>query len=178
MILERARKGRGEERAFLADILPDRGLDVAAAQCRGRSFGWSVSRHGVSSLCEMTVTLSRQEERHRTGHGGKRRQRLKPAGLRGPRRGSDRLTGASGAPHKCQPVGHRRWRPDTAEEIEKEWSRRFRAQILPTMSSTHESGGMIHIARSDPTFVTPPFSMRWSKTGRRGGLPSLCPLDF
>ena len=32
LILERAREGRCEERTLLADILPDRGLDVAASQ--------------------------------------------------------------------------------------------------------------------------------------------------
>ena len=39
LILERARKGRREERSLLTDVLPDRGLDVAASQRRRRSFG-------------------------------------------------------------------------------------------------------------------------------------------
>jgi len=39
LILERARKGRCEEWAFLAVILPDCRLDVPTSQRRGRSFG-------------------------------------------------------------------------------------------------------------------------------------------
>lgn len=31
LILERTRKGRGEERDLLADVLPDRGIDVATS---------------------------------------------------------------------------------------------------------------------------------------------------
>jgi len=37
------------------------------------------------------VTLSREEERHRTVHRGNRRQRPEPAGRRGISSGSDRL---------------------------------------------------------------------------------------
>ena len=70
LILEWVRKGRREERAFLVHILPDRGLDVATSQRRGRSFGRVVGRYGVSSLREKKVTLSSEEERHRTGHRG------------------------------------------------------------------------------------------------------------
>jgi len=33
LILKRPREGRCEERALLAGILPDRGLDVAGSQC-------------------------------------------------------------------------------------------------------------------------------------------------
>jgi len=39
LILKWPRKGRREERAILADVLPDCGLDVAASQRGGRSFG-------------------------------------------------------------------------------------------------------------------------------------------
>lgn len=39
LILEWPRKGRGEERALLTHILPDRRLDAATSQGRGRSFG-------------------------------------------------------------------------------------------------------------------------------------------
>jgi hypothetical protein len=39
LILEWAKKGGCEERALLADILPDRRLDVATSQCGGRSCG-------------------------------------------------------------------------------------------------------------------------------------------
>ena len=39
LILEWAGEGRCEERSLLADILPDRGLDVAASQRGRRSFG-------------------------------------------------------------------------------------------------------------------------------------------
>lgn len=39
VILEGLGEGRGEERALLAVILPDRGFDVAASQRRCRSFG-------------------------------------------------------------------------------------------------------------------------------------------
>ena len=39
LILEWPREGRGEERALLADILPDRRLDVPTSQRRRRSFG-------------------------------------------------------------------------------------------------------------------------------------------
>lgn len=101
LILERARKGRREERTILAGILPDRGLDVATSQRGGWSFGSVVGRHLVSSLCEMKVTLSREEERHRTGHRGNVRQRPELAGRRGSRSGSDRITGASDAPRRC-----------------------------------------------------------------------------
>ncbi len=52
LILERSGEGRGEERSVLAQILPDRRLDVATSQRRCRSFGLLVGRHGVSSLCE------------------------------------------------------------------------------------------------------------------------------
>ena len=40
LILERARESRCEERSFLADILPDRGFDIAAAQCVSGLFFW------------------------------------------------------------------------------------------------------------------------------------------
>jgi hypothetical protein len=83
LVLERPRKGGCEERALLADILPDRGLDIPTSQRRCRSFKLLVDRHGVSSLCEMKVTLSRKEERHRTGHRGNMRQRPEPADRKG-----------------------------------------------------------------------------------------------
>ena len=89
LILERPGEGRCEERPLLADVLPDRGLDVATSQRGRRSFGLLVGRHLVSSLCEMKVILSREEERHRTVHRGNRRQRPKPADRRGPRSESD-----------------------------------------------------------------------------------------
>ena len=37
LIFERSRKGRGEDRSVLADILPDRRLDVVTSQRGGRS---------------------------------------------------------------------------------------------------------------------------------------------
>jgi len=39
VIPERSEEGRREERALLADVLPDRGLDVATSQRGGPSFG-------------------------------------------------------------------------------------------------------------------------------------------
>lgn len=47
LILERAGKARCEERALLADALPDRRFDVPTSQ----RHCWSVGRHGVSSSC-------------------------------------------------------------------------------------------------------------------------------
>ena len=47
LILERPSEGRCEERSLLADILPDRGLDIAAAQCVS---GFFVGSHLVSSF--------------------------------------------------------------------------------------------------------------------------------
>jgi len=44
LILERPRESRCEERAFLAGILPDRGLDVAGSECMsGDPFGVAIS---------------------------------------------------------------------------------------------------------------------------------------
>ena len=100
LILEWA-GGRCEERALLADILLDRRFDVATSQRRRRSFGLLVGRHVVSSLCEMKVTLSREEERHGTVHRGNRRQRPEPADRRGISSESDRFTGASDAARRC-----------------------------------------------------------------------------
>ena len=91
LIFEWARKGRREERALLAHILPDRGLDVPTSQCGGRSFGLLIGRHLVSSLCDVKVTLSREEERHRPVHRRNRRQRPEPTDRREPRNMSDRL---------------------------------------------------------------------------------------
>lgn len=48
LILERPGEGRYEERSFLADILPDRGLDVAASQRMSRFF--VLGSHLVSSF--------------------------------------------------------------------------------------------------------------------------------
>jgi len=39
LILERSGEGRREERALLADVLPDGRLDVPTSQCVGQSFG-------------------------------------------------------------------------------------------------------------------------------------------
>ncbi|NGZ95601.1 MAG: hypothetical protein CV089_05635 [Nitrospira sp. WS110] len=39
LIFERSGEGRGEEQALLADVLPDRCLDVATSQRLRRSFG-------------------------------------------------------------------------------------------------------------------------------------------
>lgn len=39
LFLERPRKGRGEEWSVLADVLPDRRLDLPTSQGRRRSFG-------------------------------------------------------------------------------------------------------------------------------------------
>ena len=47
LILERPGEGRCEERTFFTDILPDRGLDVAASQ---RVSGFFVGSHLVSSF--------------------------------------------------------------------------------------------------------------------------------
>ena len=101
MILKRPGEGRGEEWSVLAHVLPDRRLDVRASQRRCRSLGLLVGRHGVSSLCEMKVTLSRKEEIQRTVHGGNARQRPEPACRRGTSSGSASVTGASGAPRRC-----------------------------------------------------------------------------
>ena len=67
LILERPREGRCEERTLLADILPDRGFDVAASQ---RVRGFVVGSHLVSSLVEMKLALAQKEESQRTVHGG------------------------------------------------------------------------------------------------------------
>ena len=50
LILERPREGRREEQSFLACILPDRGLDVAAWQRVYRLFGLLSGSHLVSSF--------------------------------------------------------------------------------------------------------------------------------
>jgi len=44
LIHDRSGKGRREERALLADILPDGRFDVPTSQRGCRSFGWSVGR--------------------------------------------------------------------------------------------------------------------------------------
>jgi len=97
-ILERAGEGRCEERTLLADILPDRRFDVAASQ---PVRGFVVGSHLVSSLVEMKLALSQEEESQRTVHGGSLRQRPSPACRGGTSGGSDSLTGASGAPRRC-----------------------------------------------------------------------------
>ena len=99
LVLEQAGESRREERAFLADVLPDRGLDVPAPKC----VGWVlVGSHPVSSFVEMKVALSREEESHCTFQGGNTSERPMPACRRGPSSGSDsllartvRLVGAS-----------------------------------------------------------------------------------
>ena len=54
LILERVGKSRGEERAFLAHVLSDRGFDVPAAE----RVGWFlVGSHPASSFVEMKVAL-------------------------------------------------------------------------------------------------------------------------
>ena len=67
LFLERAGEGRREEGAILADILPDRRLDVAASQ---PVRGFVVGSHFVSSCVEMKLALSQEEESQRTVHGG------------------------------------------------------------------------------------------------------------
>ena len=42
-------------------------------------------------IVELQVTLSREEERHRTGHGGNAQQMPEPADRRGTRSESDRI---------------------------------------------------------------------------------------
>jgi hypothetical protein len=67
-VLERSGESRCEERSFLADILPDRGFDIAAAQCvSGLFFG----SHLVSSFVEMKLALSQEEESQCTFQGRK-----------------------------------------------------------------------------------------------------------
>lgn len=78
-----AREGRKIEGLLLADILSDHGLVIATSQGGRRPFGLLVGRHLVSSLCELTVTFSGEEERHRTVHRGNRRQSPEPADRRG-----------------------------------------------------------------------------------------------
>jgi hypothetical protein len=67
LILERAREGRCEERAFFTGILPDRGPDVGTSQ---RVSWFVVGSHLVSSFVEMKLALSREEESQCTFHGG------------------------------------------------------------------------------------------------------------
>ena len=98
LIFERARKGRREERALLADVLPDRGLDVAASQ---RVSWFVVGSHLVSSFVEMKLALSQEGESQCTFHGGNVRQGPVPASRRGSSGGSDSEAGANGAPRRC-----------------------------------------------------------------------------
>jgi hypothetical protein len=76
LILERARKGRGEERALLTDVLPDRGLDVATAHRRHRSHRSRMKKEAEAR------TSGRRRSRSRS-----REIRGEPAGTRtqGPR---------------------------------------------------------------------------------------------
>ena len=67
-ILEWAGEGRREERTVLADILPDGRFDVAASQ--RVSWFFLVGSHLVSSLVEMELALSQEEESQCTFHGG------------------------------------------------------------------------------------------------------------
>ena len=67
-VLEWPRKGRCEERSFLTDILPDRGLDVAASQ-RVSGFFLLVAIL-FPPLFEMKLALSQEEESQCTFQGG------------------------------------------------------------------------------------------------------------
>ena len=73
------------------------------------------NQDSYSDFVELQATLSRKEERHRPGHRGNVGQRPEPADRRGSGGGSDRLAGASGAPRRCEPVGHRQWRPEQSQ---------------------------------------------------------------
>jgi hypothetical protein len=68
LVLEWPGEGRCEERSLLAVILPDRGLDIAAA--KRVSWFLVVGSHLVSSFVEMKLALSREEESQCTFHGG------------------------------------------------------------------------------------------------------------
>ena len=61
------RERRREEKSVLADILPDRRLDVTASQ---PVRGFVVGSHLVSSFVEMKLALSQEGERQCTFHGG------------------------------------------------------------------------------------------------------------
>src|SRR6267143_743326 len=98
LILEWAREGRCEEQTLIADILPDRGLDVAASQ---RVRGFVVGSHLFSSFVEMKLAFSQEEESQCTFHRGNTRQKPSPACRRGISGGSDSGIGTSGAPHRC-----------------------------------------------------------------------------
>ncbi len=65
LILERARKGRGEEQALLTDVLPDRGLDVATSQrgCRSAQITEEKGGRGQSQRPEKIT----QQEQENTG---------------------------------------------------------------------------------------------------------------
>lgn len=70
LIFERSSEGRCEERPLLADILPDRGFDVAASQ---RVRGFVDGSHLVSSFLEMKLALSQEGESQHAFHGGNQR---------------------------------------------------------------------------------------------------------
>ena len=82
---------------FLADILPDGRIDVAASQ---RVRGFVVGSHLASSFVEMKLALSLGQESQCAFHGGNLSQRPWPAYRRGTSGGSDSRTGASGAPYR------------------------------------------------------------------------------
>lgn len=96
LILERSGEARREERAFLADVLPDRGFDVPAPE-RVRWF--LVRSHPDSSFVEMKVALSWEQESHCTFQGGNTSEA--DAGV--PKRGKQRkcqCAGANDAPRR------------------------------------------------------------------------------
>jgi hypothetical protein len=127
----------------------------ARAECgkAARSDPWRGSwatRIPTPTIVELQVTLSLEEERHRTGHGGNGRQKPEPAGRRGPRSGSDRLTltGASDTPRRWKPVGCRRWRLVTAEERKTgSWVKKDCAPVLGGAPPTDEAAGLMHGTR-------------------------------
>ena len=86
LVLERPRKGRREERAFLAEVLPDRGFDVPAPECVRWFF---VRSHPVSSFVEMKVALS--QDGRATAHFKEETQRKG----RCRRAGEDRAAGVT-----------------------------------------------------------------------------------
>jgi len=98
LVFERPTEGRCEERSVLTDILPDRGFDVAAAQCVS---GFFVGSHLVSSFVEMKLALSQEEESQCTFQGGNRGKGRRRRAEEDEAAGVSVEAGANGAPRRC-----------------------------------------------------------------------------
>jgi hypothetical protein len=120
-------------------------LQPRMRRCDGRA-RHSVDRHTVSSmppfflavLARLTMRLPGfvTNPRERCGL----RQRPLPACRRGSSGGSDSLTGASGAPRRCEPVGSCRWRPEPCDDSVMQ-DRQIRQKRLPVPFPLCGAGG-------------------------------------